>query len=78
MYTHLRYGLCRSEWETLIAEWIFVAEHRDILRESMLDGLSHGEIAEKHNLSADRIRAILRHDKRTIFAKAESMKKERP
>lgn len=78
MYTHLRYGLSRSAWETLIAEWIFVAEHREILRESLLDGMTHGEIAEKHNLSVDRIRAILRADKHTLFAKAETMKKERP
>lgn len=78
MYTHLRYGLSRSEWDKLIEEWIFIAEHRTIMRESILDGMSHGEIAQLHNLSVDRIRAILRNDRHTLFEKAEEMIKERP
>lgn len=78
MYTHLRYGLSRSEWSKLIEEWIFIAEHRTIMRESILDGMSHGEIADRHNLSVDRIRAILRNDRHILFEKAEEMIKERP
>lgn len=75
MNTHVRYGLSRSEWDRLIEEWIFKAEHRQIMREAMLDGFSHGEIADRHNLSVDRIRAIIREEKHTLFHYAEQMKK---
>ena len=76
MYTHIRYGLSRSEWDRLIEEWIFNAEHRVMVRESMLDGMCHGEIAERHSLSVDRVRAILRNAKHTLYAKAEEMKRD--
>lgn len=75
MRCHLRFGLSRIEWDKLIEEWIFSAEHRTIMREAMLDGLFHCEIAERHNLSVDRIRAIIREEKKTLFEKAEQIKK---
>ena len=75
MHCHLQYGLSRSEWDKLIEEWIFSAEHRTIMREAMLDGLCHGEIADRHCLSTDRIRAIIREEKHTLFEKAEQIKR---
>lgn len=48
------------------------------MQESILHGMSHGEIAKRHNLSVDRIRAILRNDRHILFEKAEEMIKERP
>ncbi len=31
----------RSEWEKLIDEWIFNKKHRDMLKESLLDGITY-------------------------------------
>ena len=41
----------RSEWETLITEWIHDARDRSMLRRRMLDGLTFEDLADEFCLS---------------------------
>lgn len=53
------YDLSRSEWESLIDEWIFNKTHRDILKRRMLDGYTYDELSMMFNLSNERVRRII-------------------
>ena len=53
------YDLSRSEWESLIDEWIFNKAHRDILKRRMLDGYTYDELSMMFNLSNERVRRII-------------------
>lgn len=53
------YDLSRSEWESLIDEWIFNERDRDILKRRLLDGICYEPLAEEFGLSAQRIKGII-------------------
>ena len=65
-----KYDKPRSEWETLIDEWIFNAEDRVMLKMRLLDGLTIDEIAETLNLSDKTIKRRLRKSQNRLFVKA--------
>ena len=43
--------LSRDEWNNLIDQYIFVDEHRKILKRRLLDGLTYNQLAEEFNFS---------------------------
>lgn len=57
----------RSEWEKLIDEWIFNKKHRDMLKESLLDGITYEKIAEKHEMSPRQIARIIPRLQNQLF-----------
>lgn len=61
------FDLPRSAIERLIDEWIFNAEHRQIMKERLLDGVCFEPLAEKHHLSVQRVKAIVYQGERQLF-----------
>lgn len=57
----------RSEWERLIYEWVFDEEVRQMLVLNLLDGQSYGQIAEKLNISIDKVSKKVRKAKKYLF-----------
>ena len=41
--------LSLDEWNNLIDQYIFVDEHRKILKRRLLDGLTYNQLAEEFN-----------------------------
>lgn len=60
-------NLPRSAIENIIDEWIFNAEHRQIIKERLLDGVCFEPLAEKHHLSVQRIKAIVYAGEKQIY-----------
>lgn len=57
----------RSEWERLIDEWIFNEKHRDMLKASLLDGITYEKIAERHEMSPRQIARIIPRLQNQLF-----------
>lgn len=53
------FDISRSEWESLIDEWIFNEQHRAILKRSLLDGRTYEQLAEEFNCSRDKIARLV-------------------
>ena len=53
------YGLCRTEWCTLIDEWIFSERDRAILKRKLLDGVTFEQLAEEQYMSTQGIQKIV-------------------
>ena len=49
----------RSEWETLIDEWIFNEIHRGMLKRNLLDGRTYEQIAEEFDLSSRQVARVI-------------------
>ena len=64
---HLIDEKSRSEWLTLIHEWIHNQEDRKILERYLLDGLTMEAVAEEFNLSTVAIHARLTKAKKQLF-----------
>ena len=45
------YELSRSQWESIIDEWIFNEEDRKMLKRRLLDGITMERLAEEFNYS---------------------------
>ena len=54
-----RFNLSRSQWETLIDEWIFKEHYRAIMKDRLLNGLTYEELAEKHFVSPRYIKSVV-------------------
>lgn len=65
-----RYDKPRSEWERLIAEWIFDARDRALLSLRLLDGLTIDQLAEKLDMPVDTVKRRVRRAQRRLFEKA--------
>lgn len=63
-------NLSRSEWESLIDEWIFNEKHRQILKRRLLDGICYEPLAEEFNLSVRQIKSIVYAQSDKLFKKA--------
>ena len=50
--------LSRDEWNNLIDQYIFVDEHRKILKRRLLDGLTYNQLAEEFNFSVPHIKSL--------------------
>lgn len=61
------FDFSRTEWQNLINEWIFDETIREMLALSLLDGLTYGQIAEKLNLSIDKVSKDVRKAKKYLF-----------
>ncbi len=57
----------RSAWENLIDEWIFNEKHREMLKESLLDGITYERIAEKHEMSPRQVARIIPRLQNQLF-----------
>lgn len=53
------YNLSRSEWETLIDEYIFKERDRAILKRRLLDGICYEPLAEEFDLSVQQTKTII-------------------
>lgn len=51
--------LSRSQWNFLIDEWIFKKHYREIFKDKFLDGLTYGEIADKHKIEERNAQKII-------------------
>lgn len=51
--------LSRSQWETLIDEWIFNERDRKILKRRLLDGICYEPLAEEFDLSVRHVKNIV-------------------
>lgn len=72
-----RYDLSRSQWEELIDEWIFNERDRDILKKRLLDGLTFERLAERFDLSTQRVSDIVYKAQAKLFRKAEKVVKNK-
>ena len=59
----------RSDWERVIDDWIFNIRDREILKMSMLDGLTYEVIAEKLDMSPRQIARIVPKLQARLFSK---------
>ena len=53
------YNLSRSEWESLIDEWIFKERDRAILKRRLLDGICFEPLAEEFDLSVQQTKTVV-------------------
>lgn len=63
------YGLSRSQWESLIDEWIFSERDRAILKRRLLDGVCVEPLAEEFDMSVRQINYILSREQKKLFSK---------
>lgn len=49
----------RSEWETIIDEWIFSERDRQILKRRLLDGVCYEPLAEEFDLSVQQTKSLV-------------------
>lgn len=63
------FNLCRTEWESLIDEWIFSERDRQILKRRLLDGICFEPLAEEFDLSVPQTRHIVRKAQEKLFKK---------
>lgn len=61
------YDRPRSEWASLIDEWIFSERDRNILKRRLLDGLTYKELEAEFNLSIDRLKRIVYKSQNKLF-----------
>ena len=54
-----RYNLSRSELQYLIDQWIFNERHRLILADRLFNGTTYERLAEKYDLSTQRVKTIV-------------------
>ena len=59
--------LSRDEWNNLIDQYIFVDEHRKILKRRLLDGLTYNQLAEEFNFSVPNIKSIIYKSQDKLF-----------
>ena len=61
------YGLSRSEWETLINEWIFNERDREILKRRLLDGIKFEDLADEFDMSVRQIKVVVYKQSEKLF-----------
>lgn len=57
----------RSKWESLIDEWIFNEQHRQILKLNLLDGWTYERLAEKFEMSPRQVARIIPRLQNQLF-----------
>lgn len=63
------YNLSRSEWESLIDEYIFNEEHRAMLKRNLLDGRTYEQVAEQFDCSRDKVARLIPKLQDKLFRK---------
>ena len=58
------FGLSRSQWETLIDEWIFNERDRKILERRLIDGITFERLAEEFDMSVSQMKRIIQKNSR--------------
>ena len=66
--------ISNSDIDKAINDWIHNKHNRDILHERLIDGIKFEELAEKHDLSPQQVKNIVRKGKETIFNHIRSEK----
>lgn len=61
------FGLSRSQWETLIDEWIFNERDRKILKRRYLDNITYEALSEEFDLSTQRVSDIVYKSREQLF-----------
>ena len=54
-----RFNLSRSQWETLIDEWIFKDLYRELMKDRLLNGLTYDQLADKYDISFRNVQNIV-------------------
>lgn len=62
-------GLNYKEWEELIDLWIFNAEHREMLKAHLLDGVGFEALAERYNYSTTWVKKKIYEAESRLFTK---------
>lgn len=57
----------RSQWESIIDEWIFNEEDRKMLKRRLLDGIVFERLAEEFNLSVDQTKKRVYRAEKNLF-----------
>lgn len=65
----MRPDLPRSEYESLINEWIFKERDRAILKRRLLDGITYEALAEEFDLSVRQVKNIVYKSEDRLFSK---------
>lgn len=65
----MRPDLPRSEYESLIDEWIFKERDRAILKRRLLDGITYEALAEEFDLSVRQVKNIVYKSEDRLFSK---------
>lgn len=60
--------MCRTQWVTLIDEWIFNERDRAILKRKLLDGITFEQLAEEQYMSVQGIQKIVYAGQRKLSA----------
>ena len=60
-------NLSRSQWESLIDEWIFSEHDRKILKRRLLDGVCYEPLAEEFDLSVRHVKSIVYKSQEKLF-----------
>ena len=60
-------NLSRSQWESLIDEWIFSERDRKILKRRLLDGVCYEPLAEEFDLSVRHVKSIVYKSQEKLF-----------
>ena len=61
------YGLSRSEWESVIDEWIFSERDRKLLKRRLLDGIRYEDLADEFGMSVRQVKAIIYKQSDDLF-----------
>lgn len=59
--------ISNSDIDKAINEWIHNKRNREILHERLIDGIKFEELAEKHDLSPQQVKNIVRKGKEIVF-----------
>ena len=62
-----QYDLSRSQWESLIDEYIFSERDRKILKRRLLDGIHFEPLAEEFEMSDRQIKNIVCKSMQSLF-----------
>lgn len=63
------FDLSRSQWESLIDEWVFSERDRALLKRRLLDGICYEPLAEEFDLSVQQTKTIVYRLQNRIFKK---------
>ena len=61
--------MSRTQWESLIDEWIFSERDRKMLKRRLLDGICFEPLAEEFNLSVQQTKLVIYKAQNKLFSK---------
>lgn len=62
-----QYGLSRSQWESLIDEWVFNERDRKLLKRRLLDGVKYEDLADEFDMSVRYVKTVVYKQSEKLF-----------